>query len=108
RLDDVDKLQTEMLRGASANAQHPEMGPAVVAAARERSPKVLAYLVGLSGTRVDAPNARDETALMLTALHGDLASTQLLVRRGAQVNRPGWAPLHYAAANGHVPVISYL
>jgi hypothetical protein len=108
RLDDVDKLQTEMLRGASANAEHPELGPAVVAAARERSPKVLAYLAQLGGTRVDAPNRRDETALMLTALNGDLPSAQLLVRRGAEVNRPGWTPLHYAAANGHVPVITYL
>lgn len=108
RLDDVKAMQTEMLRGASANARHPEHGPAIVVAARERSPKALAYLAQLSGTRIDATNARDETALMLVALQGDLESVKLLVKRGAEVNRPGWTPLHYAAAGGHVPVIAFL
>src|SRR5690606_36397380 len=56
----------------------------------------------------DATNARDETALMLVALQGDLESVKLLVKRGAEVNRPGWTPLHYAAAGGHVPVIAFL
>lgn len=108
RLDDVKAMQSEMLRGASANARHPEHGPAIVVAARERSPKALAYLAQLSGTRIDATNSRDETALMLVALHGDLQSAKVLVERGAEVNRPGWTPLHYAAAGGHVPLIAFL
>jgi ankyrin repeat protein len=108
RLDDVKAMQTQMLRGASANAMHPEHGPAIVYAARERSPKALGYLAQLSGTRLDAVNARDETALMLVALHGDLDSAKLLITRGAEVNRPGWTPLHYAASGGHVPVIDAL
>jgi ankyrin repeat protein len=108
RLDEVKKLQTEMLRGSSANALHPEYGPAIVMAARERSPKCLAYLARLSGTRLDAANSRGETALMLVALQGELDSVRLLVERGASVNRPGWTPLHYAAAGGHVPVMNFL
>ena len=108
RLDDVKAMQTEMLRGASANAKHPEHGPAIVVAARERSPKALAYLAQLSGTRVDATNANDETALMLVALQGDLESVRVLAARGAEINRPGWTPLHYAAVGGHVPVIAFL
>ena len=108
RLDDVKAMQTQMLRGASANAIHPEHGPAIVFAARERSPKALAYLAQLSGTRIDATNSRDETALMLVALHGDLDSVKLLVARGAEVNRPGWTPLHYAASGGYVAVIDAL
>ena len=108
RLDDVKGLQTQMLRGAGANAIHPELGPAIVVAARERSPKVLAYLARLSGTRIDASNANNETALMLVALHGDLESVKLLGERGAQVNRRGWAPLHYAASAGHLATIEFL
>lgn len=108
RLDDVKGLQTQMLRGAGANAVHPEFGPAIVFAARERSPKALAYLARLPGTRVDATNASNETALMLVALQGDLDSARVLVERGAQVNRPGWAPLHYAAAAGHLQTIEFL
>lgn len=108
RLDEVKKLETEMLRGASANASHPEHGPAIVMAARERSPGSLAYLARLAGTRLDAANVNGETALMLVALQGDLDSVRLLVERGAAVNRPGWTPLHYAAAGGHLPVIGFL
>lgn len=108
RLDDVKAMQSEMLRGASANARHPEHGPAIVVAARERSPKALAYLAQLTGTRIDATNDQDETALMLVALHGDVESLKLLLARGAEPNRPGWAPLHYAASGGHVPAIDAL
>lgn len=108
RLDDVKAMETEMLRGSSANAVHPEFGPAIVVAARERSPRALAYLARLAGTRIDATNRGDETALMLVALHGDLTSARLLVQRGAEVNRPGWTPLHYAASGGHLEMIRFL
>ncbi|MCM5569252.1 ankyrin repeat domain-containing protein [Burkholderiaceae bacterium FT117] len=108
RLDDVKAMETEMLRGSSANAVHPEFGPAIVVAARERSPRALAYLARLAGTRIDATNRGDETALMLVALQGDLTSARLLVQRGAEVNRPGWTPLHYAASGGHLEMIRFL
>lgn len=101
-------MQTELLRGSNANARDPEFGPAILVAARERSAKALAYLAGLAGTTLDAPNANDETALMIVSLNGDLESAKLLVERGAEINRPGWTPLHYAAAGGHLAVIQYL
>jgi hypothetical protein len=108
RLDDVSAMQTELLRGSDANARHPEFGPAILVAARERSAKALAYLAGLAGTAVDARNANGETALMIVSLNGDLESAKLLVARGAEINRTGWTPLHYAASGGHLPVIQYL
>ncbi len=108
RLDDVRAMQTELLRGSDVNARHPEFGPAITVAARERSAKALAYLAGLTGTAIDAPNANGETALMLVCLNGELESAKLLVGRGAEINRPGWTPLHYAASGGHLPVIQYL
>ena len=36
---------------------------------------------------------------MLAAMKGRLALAQALIARGAEVNRPGWAPLHYAATH---------
>lgn len=106
--DDVARVQTLLLRGADTNAAHPELGPAIVAAAREKSWKTVTLLAGLAGTRVDVPNRRGETALMLAALHGQLEVARLLVRKGAEINRTGWTPLHYAATNGHADVVRYL
>ncbi|HLS57419.1 MAG TPA: ankyrin repeat domain-containing protein [Zeimonas sp.] len=108
RRDDVARVQTLLLRGVDTNAVHAEHGPAVAVAARERSWRTLRLLAELSGTRVDAPNRLGETALMLAALHGDLDSVRMLVRRGAEVNRAGWTPLHYAATNGHTEVVRFL
>ncbi len=106
--DDVAAVQTQLLRGIDTNAAHPEFGPAIVTAARDRAWKTVRLLAGLAGTRVDAPNARGETALMLAALHGEPDIVRLLVQRGAEVNRAGWTPLHYAATNGHAAIVGYL
>lgn len=106
--DDPDRVQIQLLRGVDTNARHPEFGPAIVVAARERSWRTLKLLAGIVGTRVDAPNRLGETAMMLAALHGHLDSVRLLRGLGAEVNRTGWTPLHYAATNGHVEVVRYL
>lgn len=106
--DDVDRVRTLLLRGTDTNAVHPQFGPAIVVAARERSWNVVRELAGIVGTRVDAPNARAETAAMLAALQGELDIVRLLVKKGAEVNRPGWTPLHYAALSGNVDLLRYL
>ncbi len=106
--DDTQKVQTLLLRGVDTNVVHPEHGPAVVFAARERSWKTLHELAGIVGTRVDVPNRRGETALMLAALHGRFDTVRLLVDKGAEVNRSGWTPLHYAAVSGNLELIRFL
>jgi len=106
--DDTARVQTLLLRGVDTNAVHPQFGPAIVVAARERAWNVVRELARIVGTRVDAPNARGETATMLAALHGNLDVVRLLVEKGAEVNRPGWTPLHYAAVSGNVDLLRYL
>ncbi|HEY0878695.1 MAG TPA: ankyrin repeat domain-containing protein [Zeimonas sp.] len=106
--DDVERVQTLLLRGTDTNALHPQFGPAIVFAARERSWNVVRELANIVGTRVDVPNARGETAAMLAALQGNLEIVRLLVDKGAEVNRPGWTPLHYAAVSGNVDLLRYL
>ena len=35
--------------------------------------------------------------MMMAALKGDMDGATMLLERGAQVNKSGWTPLHYAA-----------
>jgi ankyrin repeat protein len=41
-------------------------------------------------------------------LHGSVDTAILLMEKGAQVNRPGWTPLHYAAAGGSERMVDLL
>ena len=45
---------------------------------------------------------------MLASLHGLTDVCRQLIKRGADVNKPGWAPLHYAATRGHLEVMNLL
>ena len=45
---------------------------------------------------------------LLAALKGLLEVCQQLVAANADVNKPGWAPLHYAATHGHLDVMQLL
>jgi hypothetical protein len=106
--NDINTLRTELMRGANPNARHPEHGPAIVAAARFKSFDAVRVLASLNATDVDAASANDETALMLVSLLGDQTTFNALLQRGAQVNRPGWTPLHYAASGGQLELVKQL
>lgn len=106
--NDVNVLRTELMRGANPNARHPDLGPAIVAAARFKAFDVVRVLASLNATDVDAASVADETALMLVSTLGDRHSFDALLQRGAQVNRPGWTPLHYAASGGQLELVKLL
>ena len=72
------------------------------------SPRVATLLIRHPETMVEVRNAQDESPLMLAALGGFLDICTQLIERDADVNKPGWTPLHYAATNSHVPVIQLL
>ncbi len=97
-----------LLRGVDPNIREKDAGPVIVFAAREKSFGVVRTLALDSRTLIDAPNAQKETALMFAALHGDLETVKVLIQKGAEVNREGWSPLHYAASSGHTQVIKFL
>jgi ankyrin repeat protein len=58
--------------------------------------------------RLEQVNKLGETAMMLAALKGNLPITRRLIEMGAQTNRAGWGPIHYAATSGHVEMINLL
>lgn len=108
QFDNVRTVQTLLQRGFDPNAVNPEGVPALMVAVREPSLKVAELLASWPQTRTEVRNANDESPLMLAALKGFLPLIKKLVNNDADVNKPGWTPLHYAATGGHVPVIEFL
>jgi ankyrin repeat protein len=77
-------------------------------ALKEPSPKVASVLVSDLKTTVEVRNASDESPLMLAALKGLVDLCKQMIDRDADVNKPGWTPLHYAATGGSIPTIQLL
>lgn len=107
RAGDQRALEAAMLK-IGPNASHPQHGPLIVFAAHERAFEMVRFLARTRGIEIDKPNRNQETALMLVALHGEESLARQLIQRGAQVNRPGWTPLHYAATSGHTGMVKLL
>jgi len=106
--DDEAKVVTLLLRGFDANTVDAQGNSGLLLATRLSSVKVATVLLTLSNAKAEVRNAADESPLMLAALKGELKLCELLIKKGADVNKTGWAPLHYAATNGHVEVIQLL
>lgn len=95
----VPTLENLKARGFDLNTRSESGEPPLLIALREGSLKAADYLIAQPELQVDARNEKDENALMLAAIKGHLAQVQALIRRKAQVNKPGWTPLHYAASS---------
>lgn len=95
--DDVSTVIELQLRGLDVNTPDPDLNPPLVLALQRDALRVARHLVEQWDLDIEATNPAGENALMLAALRGHLDIVQALIRRGAQVNRPGWTALHYAA-----------
>ncbi|GAC1529451.1 MAG: hypothetical protein NVS2B4_07810 [Ramlibacter sp.] len=95
-------------RGFDPNTPSPEGLGGLYLALREPAPKIAQVLLDWPKTNVELRTPQDESPLMMAALKGQLAMVKQLVERDADVNKPGWAPLHYAATGGHVEVMELL
>ena len=106
--DDAKTVAALLSRGFDANTRNPAGESGLSLAIREPALKVASTLIAWPKTQVEARNAKDESPLMLASLNGLLDVAKQLIDRGADVNKPGWAPLHYAATKGHVALIDLL
>jgi uncharacterized protein len=95
-------------RGFDPNTLAPNGDHGLVLAIRAKSLKVVDLLIQTPGTLVDVRTEKDETPLMLASLLGLTSVCEQLIARDADVNKPGWAPLHYAASGGHVAILRLL
>ena len=106
---DDDKVVGALLqRGFDVNTPDVKGETALLTAAREPSLKVMAVLLAWPGLTPEVRSAQDESPLMLAALKGLTGVCERLIELGADVNKPGWAPLHYAATRGHLGIMQLL
>ncbi|MFC5499898.1 ankyrin repeat domain-containing protein [Caenimonas terrae] len=106
--DDPGTVQSLLSRGFDANTLDPRGLHALFIAVQEPSPKVADVMMRWPKTNVEFRNSKDESPLMIAALKGELELARKLVERGADVNKTGWTPLHYAATNAHLDVMTML
>ena len=108
RQDNAGKVSELLFKGFDANTTDPKGQTGLYLALREPSPKSVQVLMDWPKTDVNKLNAQGENVLMLVALKGQLALADRLIKKGADVNKTGWTPLHYAASGGHAELIGLL
>lgn len=106
--DDAGAVRTLLGRGFDPDTLDPKGLSGLYLAVREPSPKVAAALIDWPKTNVEIRTRDDESPLMMAALKGHLELARKLIQRGADVNKTGWTPLHYAATGGHLAMIELL
>ena len=106
--DNASTMQTVLARGFDVNTRGPNGEIGLSMALFEESEKVVQVLMAWPKTDVNAINSKGESPLMLAALKGQEVVAQRLMDKGADVNKTGWTPLHYAASGGSVPLLKLL
>lgn len=103
--NDAMQVKALLRRGFDPNSVNPKGDFALVQALRQSSFAVAQDLVAQASTNIEVRTKQDESPLMLAAIKGQLALCQQLIDRDADVNKPGWTPLHYAATGGNPAVV---
>lgn len=106
--DDATAIENLLRRGFDPNTPNADGQYGLFLALREPSLRVARLLIDWPQTRVETRNRADESPLMMAALKGHAELARRLIARGADVNKTGWAPLHYAATGGHQDLITML
>jgi len=108
RRDDSPALQALLRRGFDPNTKDPQGRSGLLIAAMTPAWKAAQVLANAPKIEAEARNKNDESPLMLAALNNQLDIAKVLIEKDADVNKPGWAPLHYAASKGHVEMMALL
>ena len=106
--DDPKAITLLLNRGFDPDTPDPEGNTGLFLALRDGSVKAAHALVDWPGTKVETRNANVDSPLMMAALKGHADIARKLIERDADVNKPGWTPLHYAATNGHLAIMELL
>lgn len=107
-IDDPRTVSSFLKRGFDANVLAPNGHSGLFFALQKESYAAANALLESSSLEVNVLNETGESPLMMAAMRGHLELSRRLVERGASVNLPGWAPLHYAAVGPEPKVVSML
>nr|WP_298292132.1 ankyrin repeat domain-containing protein [Thiomonas sp.] len=107
-IDDADTVRRLLALGFDPNAVDSKGNSALYLALRYNSLKVARVLIDDPRVNLNQLNPADENALMIACLQGDLDIVKLMVEKGAEINKPGWTPLAYAATRGRTAIVKYL
>jgi uncharacterized protein len=106
--DDASVVQNLLQRGFDPNTLDPKGIHGLFLALREPSPKVAQALINAPKIDLNVVSADGESPLMMAVFRGQAAFVQQMLDKGADVNKTGWTPLHYAATAGNVQLIALL
>ncbi|MEO8542288.1 MAG: ankyrin repeat domain-containing protein [Burkholderiaceae bacterium] len=106
--DDASAISSLLKRGFDGNMADPKGEHALHLAIRDNALQAVSALLAWKKIEVESRNKADESPLMLAALGGQLGISKRLIDLGADVNKPGWTPLHYAATRGHLDLMRLL
>jgi ankyrin repeat protein len=109
QVNDAGRIKPLLARGLDPNVREPERGETgMIVALRNDAMDVFALLLAQPKIDLEAQAGNGNTALMMAAFKNNMPAVKALLAKGAQVNRPGWTALHYAAAAGALDIMRVL
>lgn len=109
QLDDEVAVKAVLARGLDPNVREPARGETgLIVAMRYDAMKIAKLLLAQPSLKIDEQAPNGSTALMMAAFQKNKPAVLLLLGKGAQINRPGWTALHFAAAAGDTGIMKIL
>ena len=98
RQDNASAVSKLLAQGFDPNTIDDKGRAGLLLAVELQSTKVIKVLLADPKIEAEVRNSKGESALMLAAIHGQTELVQQLIDAGADVNKTGWTPLHYACS----------
>jgi ankyrin repeat protein len=106
--NDPVEIQSLLLRGFDPNTVDSKGRYGLILALQNKSIQIVKVLLDHPDTDPEVRTPQDESPLMLAAFLGWPDICERLISLDADVNKPGWTPLHYAASAGHLSTLQLL
>lgn len=109
QVDHPEMVQSLLARGLDPNIVEEQRGESgLMLALRNGSMRVFNVLLNAPSIDIEIKARNGDTALMIAAYTANRSAVDALLAKGAEVNRPGWTALHYAAAAGDNDIVARL